>query len=71
MFGTRVTQIVHPELAPPVGEHGLMVVGPTLLVAQTVGLRQLPLGMHGLNIVHTDDRTQTSVMSVGIAQGGA
>ena len=63
IFG--VAKVVNVELVVPVGHHGLMVVGPTL----TIGLRRMfAIGTKNLDIMHSNDRRETAIVSIGIAE---
>ena len=65
MLVLRVAEVVYIELSLPIGHHGLVVVRPSL----SVGLRgMLAVSTQYLDVMHTDYRTEASVMPIRIAQ---
>ena len=57
MLMPGVGEVVHVELAVPVGHHGLVVVGPGAAAA------------HGLDIVHTHHGLQSAIVALGPGDG--
>ena len=52
----------------PIGQHGLVVVGPTIVVGFS---RIFAVGLHHLDVVYTNHGRQTAIVAVGGAQGAA
>ena len=65
MLVLRVTEVVYVKLIMPIRHHGLMVVGPTI----AIGLRWMfAIGTQNLDIMHSNDRRETTVVPIGIAE---
>ena len=60
-----VTEVVYVKLIMPIRHHGLMVVGPTITIADRW---MLAVGTKYLDIVYSNDRRQTPVVTIRIAQ---
>lgn len=68
MLIDRVAEVVHVEVAAPVGKHRLVVVGPAIAVG---GIGQAAVGSHGLDVVYTDHGRECAVVHVGIREFGS
>ena len=65
MLVLRVAEVVYVELILPIGHHGLVVIRPAVAVADR---RMFAIGAQYLDVMYTHHRTETSVMTIGIAQ---
>ena len=65
MLVLRVAEIMHIELIVPISHHRLVVVGPPVAVS----LRGvLAIGAQNLDVMHSNDRRESSIVTIGIAQ---